>query len=57
MTRFQERLHGVIPALLTPLTADLTADGPAMRRLARRVLDSGCHGYVLSGHDGRVRRD
>ena len=52
MTRFQERLHGVIPALLTPLTADLTADGPAMRRLARRVLDAGCHGYVLLGTTG-----
>ncbi len=52
MTRFQERLHGVIPALLTPLTADLAADGPAMRRLARRVLDAGCHGYVLLGTTG-----
>ena len=52
MTRFQERLHGVIPALLTPLTADLTVDGPAMRRLARRVLDAGCHGYVLLGTTG-----
>ena len=52
MTRFQERLHGVIPALLTPLTADLKADGPAMRRLARRVIDAGCHGYVLLGTTG-----
>ena len=52
MTRFQERLHGVIPALLTPLTADLTVDGPAMHRLARRVLDAGCHGYVLLGTTG-----
>lgn len=52
MTRFQERLHGVIPALLTPLTADLKADGPAMRRLARRLLDAGCHGYVLLGTTG-----
>ena len=52
MTRFQERLHGVIPALLTPLTADLAVDGPAMRRLARRVLDAGCHGYVILGTTG-----
>ena len=52
MTRFQERLHGVVPALLTPLNSELTVDGPAMQRLARRVLDAGCHGYVLLGTTG-----
>ena len=52
MTPFQERLHGVIPALLTPLTSELSADTDALRRLVRRVVDAGCHGFVLMGATG-----
>ena len=52
MTPFQERLHGVIPALLTPLTSELSADTDALRRLVRRVVDAGCHGLVLMGTTG-----
>ena len=52
MTPFQERLHGVIPALLTPLTSELSADTDALRRLVRRVVDAGCHGFVLMGTTG-----
>jgi len=52
MTPFQSRIHGVIPALLTPLTADFHIDEDALRRLIRRVVDAGCHGVVLLGTTG-----
>lgn len=52
MTTFQSRIHGVIPALLTPLHADFTADEAALRRLTRRVVDAGCHGIVVLGTTG-----
>ena len=52
MTTFQSRIHGVIPALLTPLHADFTVDEAALRRLTRRVVDAGCHGIVVLGTTG-----
>ncbi|MCY3784429.1 MAG: dihydrodipicolinate synthase family protein [Chloroflexi bacterium] len=52
MTTFQSRIHGVIPALLTPLNADFTADEASLRRLTRRVVDAGCHGIVVLGTTG-----
>ena len=52
MTTFQSRIHGVIPALLTPLNADFSADEAALRRLTRRVVDAGCHGIVVLGTTG-----
>ncbi len=52
MTSFQQRLHGVMPALLTPLTSAFDVDAPAMRRLVRRVVDAGCHGVVVMGTTG-----
>lgn len=52
MTTFQSRIHGVIPALLTPLDADFSADEAALRRLIRRVVDAGCHGFVVLGTTG-----
>ena len=52
MTTFQSRIHGVIPALLTPLQADFGADEAALRRLIRRVVDAGCHGIVVLGTTG-----
>ena len=38
MTRFQERLRGIIPALLTPLDENFAVDRDAMQRIARRLL-------------------
>ena len=52
MTPFQSRLHGVIPAILTPLDQDFTVDAESMRRLVRRVVDAGCHGMVTLGSTG-----
>ncbi len=52
MTSFQERIHGVVPALLTPLNADFTVDIGGTRGLVRRVVDSGCHGFVVLGTTG-----
>ena len=52
MTPFQARIHGVIPALLTPLNQDLSLDVGGMRRLVRRVIDHGCHGFVVLGSTG-----
>ncbi len=52
MTPFQSKVHGVIPALLTPLNVDFTIDEAALRRLIRRVVDAGCHGIVLLGTTG-----
>ncbi len=52
MTSFQQRIHGVIPALLTPLQEDFSVDAGAMQRLTRRVLDGGCHGVVVLGTTG-----
>ena len=52
MTTFQAKIHGVIPALLTPLSADFKVDEVALRRLVRRVVDAGCHGIVLLGTTG-----
>ncbi|MFN8526879.1 MAG: dihydrodipicolinate synthase family protein [Chloroflexota bacterium] len=52
MTPFQERIHGVIPAILTPLNEDGTIDVAGTRRLVRRVIDGGCHGFVVLGTTG-----
>ena len=52
MTTFQSKIHGVMPALLTPLSADFKVDGVALRRLVRRVVDAGCQGIVLLGTTG-----
>ena len=52
MTPFQERLRGSIPALLTALNRDLTVDGDALRKTARRLLDHGSRGVVVVGTTG-----
>jgi 4-hydroxy-tetrahydrodipicolinate synthase len=46
-------LHGVLAALVTPLTADGEAlDEPALRTLVERTLDGGVHGLVPCGSTG-----
>ena len=52
MTPFQERIQGVIPALVTPLHEDFTVDAEGMCRVVRRVVDGGCHGFVVLGTSG-----
>ena len=45
-----ERLHGVIPAIPTPFTADGRAvDEAALRRVVRHVVDGGVHGIMTTG--------
>lgn len=52
MTPFQERLRGNVPALLTSLTENFAVDPDGMRRIARRVIDNGCRGFVVLGTTG-----
>ena len=52
MTPFQERIRGIIPAMLTALDEKFAVDPQAMRRSARRLLDNGCQGMVVVGTSG-----
>ena len=52
MTPFQERLQGSIPALVTALNKDLSVDGEALRKIARRAIDNGSRGVVTLGTSG-----
>ena len=52
MTPFQERIRGIIPAILTALDEKFAVDPQAMRRSARRLLDNGCQGVVVVGTSG-----
>jgi 4-hydroxy-tetrahydrodipicolinate synthase len=46
-------LHGVIPAIPTPFTADGRAvDVAALRRVVRHVVDGGVHGIMTTGGTG-----
>jgi 4-hydroxy-tetrahydrodipicolinate synthase len=48
-----ERLHGVIPAIPTPFTADgREVDEAALRRVVRHVVDGGVHGIMTTGGTG-----
>src|SRR5262245_41430984 len=48
-----ERLHGVIPAIPTPFTADgREVDEAALRRIVRHVVDAGVHGIMTTGGTG-----
>jgi 4-hydroxy-tetrahydrodipicolinate synthase len=48
-----ERLHGVIPAIPTPFTADGRAvDEDALRRVVRHCLEGGVHGMMTTGGTG-----
>lgn len=44
--------HGIMPALLTPFTADGEVNYPELRRLVRWHLDSGVHGFFACGSAG-----
>ena len=50
-------MRGVVPPLLTPIhsvarVADEAVDVASLRRLARYVLDAGCHGLFVQGSSG-----
>jgi 4-hydroxy-tetrahydrodipicolinate synthase len=48
-----ERLHGVVPAIPTPFTADgRDVDEAALRRIVRHVVDGGVHGIMTTGGTG-----
>jgi len=47
-------LTGVIPPLLTPLSADGTVDVPSLERLVARHLDGGVDGLFALGSSGEV---
>ncbi|MCS6932969.1 MAG: dihydrodipicolinate synthase family protein [Acetobacteraceae bacterium] len=41
--------HGVIPALVTPFTAEGAIDVAALRRNIELMLEAGCHGVLIGG--------
>ena len=45
-------LRGVVPPLLTPLTADGEVDLPSLERLVTRLLDGGVDGIFALGSSG-----
>ena len=45
-------IGGVITAMVTPFAEDLSVDEAAARALARRLIENGSHGLVLSGTTG-----
>lgn len=45
-------LHGIFPAMVTPLTVDEEVDVAALRRVTRYCLDNGVHGIVVIGTTG-----
>ena len=47
-----DNLHGVVPALGTPLTPEERVDVPGLRRLINYVLGAGAHGLLSNGSMG-----
>jgi 4-hydroxy-tetrahydrodipicolinate synthase len=45
-------IGGVITAMVTPFAEDLSVDESAARKVARHLIENGCHGLVLSGTTG-----
>ncbi|GGO68099.1 dihydrodipicolinate synthase family protein [Nocardioides deserti] len=45
---------GVVPPVLTPLTADGEVDVPSLERLVAHLLDAGCHGLFPLGSSGET---
>jgi 4-hydroxy-tetrahydrodipicolinate synthase len=45
-------IGGVITAMVTPFAEDRSVDETAARKLARHLIDNGCHGLVLAGTTG-----
>jgi 4-hydroxy-tetrahydrodipicolinate synthase len=47
-------IRGVITAMVTPFAADGSLDEAGARRLARHLVDGGCHGLVVAGTTGEA---
>ncbi|MEO7234824.1 MAG: dihydrodipicolinate synthase family protein [Lapillicoccus sp.] len=54
MTHPVRKFTGVIPPIVTPLTADRDVDVPSLERLIRHLLDNGVHGIFALGSTGEV---
>ncbi|MFE6968832.1 dihydrodipicolinate synthase family protein [Isoptericola sp. NPDC057653] len=50
----QHRFHGIVPPVLTPLTAEGEVDVASLERLTRHLVDSGVHGVFVLGSTGEV---
>ncbi len=46
---FSDRLHGIIPPVITPLDNTGRFDGKSARRLYQFHLDAGVHGFFMFG--------
>ena len=46
--------HGIIPAMVTPLTDDERIDEPALRRLVNHLIAGGIHGLFAVGTQGEA---
>ncbi len=46
------RFHGIVPALLTPFTADQQLDEAALRNLVENLIGHGVHGLFALGTNG-----
>jgi len=44
--------RGIVPAMVTPLTADDKVNEPALRELTRYLIDAGVHGLFALGSQG-----
>lgn len=49
-----QQFHGVIPPVVTPLTATGELDVPSMERSLNRMIDAGVHGLFVLGSSGEV---
>lgn len=47
-----DRLRGIVPPILTPLTPDETVDTASLQRLTTFLLDNGVHGIWVMGTTG-----
>ncbi len=47
-----EKLHGIVPPILTPMTADEQIDAASMKKLVNYLIDNGVHGIWIMGTTG-----
>ncbi|MBN1153238.1 MAG: dihydrodipicolinate synthase family protein, partial [Dehalococcoidia bacterium] len=45
-------LHGIVPAMVTPFTADEQLNEPALQMLVNRLIGDGVHGVFVLGSQG-----
>ena len=45
-------IKGIIPPILTPITADEKIDEAALRRLVEFIIEGGCSGILAFGSNG-----